>query len=220
MRRRHERVGRPIAILQDLQGAKMRTGKTATLPIHLEPGASVPLTARSGPSTPHSIRIDHPGLPQKCAPDELLLRDGGLACGWTAWKANMSSGGDRRGRAQPHKGIHFPGLRFSAALTEKDLADLRFGLEQDIDAVAISFVRQAEDVRDVREVIRNRSRPPSAVVIAKLERREALDELDGILAEADGVMVARGDLGVETSAAACRSCRNRSSANQTSPASW
>ncbi len=111
----------------------------------------------------------------------------------------------------PEAGVHFPGLRLSAeTLTEKDLADLRFGLEHGIDAVALSFVRRADDVRAVREAIAQQVPGPLRPwVIAKIERAEALDELAGILAEADGVLVARGDLDLEVSAERVPSLQKR-----------
>jgi pyruvate kinase len=108
---------------------------------------------------------------------------------------------EQGGTLMPHKGINLPGVRLSvSALTEKDKLDLEFGLKQEVDAVAISFVRKLEDVIEVRDFIR-RSDPSKAdlPLIAKLERREAVEQLEAILDTADGVMVARGDLGVETS---------------------
>jgi pyruvate kinase len=105
------------------------------------------------------------------------------------------------GTLLPHKGINLPHTSLAApSLTEKDKQDLAFGLQQDVDAVAISFVRKAEDIRQVREVIRAIDPSKDSMpIIAKLERREALDQLDEIIEVTDGVMVARGDLGVETS---------------------
>ena len=205
VRQAAQRVGRPVAILQDLQGPKLRTGKTVDgLPIHLEPGASVRLTAGSGPSTPHSICIDYPGLARELRPGtRVLLRDGELELRVVRVDGEeVVSEVIAGGVLGPEAGVHFPGLRLSAeTLTEKDLADLRFGLEHGIDAVALSFVRRADDVRAVRKAIAQQVPGPLRPwVIAKIERAEALDELPGILAEADGVLVARGDLDLEVSA--------------------
>src|SRR6185295_12234166 len=100
------------------------------------------------------------------------------------------------GEIADHKGVNFPGVRLSAAsLTPKDRADLAFGLSMGVDYVALSFVRRADDITGLRRLLRRAQRPPA--VIAKIERREAIENLDSILDAADGVMVARGDLGVE-----------------------
>jgi pyruvate kinase len=209
-----QRVGRPVAILQDLQGPKLRTGPTVDgLPIHLEPGDPVRLTATPGVTTPQSISIDSPGLARELRPGaRVLLRDGELELRVVRVEgevvlAEVITGGE----LGPEAGVHFPGLRLSAeTLTEKDLADLRFGLQHGIDAVALSFVRRPDDVRAVRAAIAQqvpgRLRP---WVIAKIERTEALDELPGILAEADGVLVARGDLDLEVTAERVPSLQKR-----------
>ncbi len=214
VRRAAQHVGRPVAILQDLQGPKLRTGPTVDgLPIRLEPGASVRLTAGTGTTTPHSISIDYPSLGRELRPGaRVLLRDGELQLRVVRVEgdellAEVIAGGE----LGPEAGVHFPGLQLSTeTLTEKDLADLRFGMQHGIDAVALSFVRRPEDVRAVRAAMAvDFPTPLRPWVIAKIERAEALDELPGILAEADGVLVARGDLDLEVSAERVPSLQKR-----------
>jgi pyruvate kinase len=203
IRRAAEHVGVPIAILQDLQGVKIRIGLLQNGKVELKDGQLFVLTNRDVPGDEKEVSISWPSLPRDVKKDHLLLLDDGrltlrvLDSTDTDIRTVVEHGGE----LLPHKGINLPGTRLAApSLTDKDLADLAFGLTQDVDAVAISFVRRAEDIARVRQAIiefdRKKARLP---VIAKLERREALDHLVDILEVADGVMVARGDLGVETS---------------------
>jgi len=198
-----EIVKRPIAVLQDLQGIKIRTGTLQSNSVTLRPGQAYTLTTRSVPGDEREVSVTWAGLPSSVRADDLLLLDDGRI----RLRVDSVHGEDvitnveQGGVLSSHKGINLPGIHIEIpALTEKDRADLAFGLQQDIDVLAISFVRTAEDIHEVREFIRWTD--PSKVslpLIAKLERRDALDHLDAILEAADGVMVARGDLGVETS---------------------
>ncbi len=193
------RLGRPVAILQDLQGPKIRLG-TLPEPVTVQPGQvlvfragveraddalPVPLAEFAEALRPgHRISIDD-GLIEL----EVLRVDGDRVEARALLGGTLSS----------HKGINLPGVPLDIpGFTEKDEADLRFGLDHDVDAVAISFVRTAEDVARVRRAMTEYA-PDKAdtPLIAKLERAEALRNLEDILAVADGVMVARGDLGVE-----------------------
>ena len=116
-----------------------------------------------------------------------------------------------------HKGINLPGVHLSApAVTEKDVDDLAFGLSLGVDYVALTFVRQAEDLRQVRHLLREHG--ADTPVIAKIEKPEAVENLDEILGACDGVMVARGDLGVEMARSRCRCSRSRSSRPPTAAA--
>lgn len=204
IRKVSKKLGAPVGILQDLQGPKIRVGDLTT-PLQLSDGERVYLYATE--STPpedsgKKIPVDFRQLFDSVRPaDRLLLDDGRLTLevvsviGRNALAADVVIGGP----LSSHKGINLPGVRLRiAGFTEKDEADLAFGISQNVDAVAISFVRSAEDVKKVRyamERFSNGKRMP--MLIAKLEKPEALDNLDAILEIVDGVMVARGDLGVE-----------------------
>jgi pyruvate kinase len=198
-----KRIDIPVGILQDLQGPKIRVGRLAA-PIQLEEGESVTLYTEADPrpkSTGQTIPVDFRQLFEAVQEgDRLLLDDGRLALTVNsvtrrALKAQVMVGG----LLTSHKGINLPGVQLRiSGYTKKDEEDLAFGIAQDVDAVAVSFVRTAEGVDQVRKAMQrfsNGKRLP--LLIAKLERPEALDNLDAILEVVDGVMVARGDLGVE-----------------------
>lgn len=202
------RLGCPIAILQDLQGPKIRTGSLqGGQPVRLVDAALITITTRDVAGTADLISTTYQSLPQDVkAGDRILLDDGlmelrVLAANETDVQCQVVHGGILK----EHKGINLPGVAVSApALTEKDREDLRFGVMHGVDYVALSFVRQPEDVLEAKDLIRqfqvekgetDQVMPPP--LIAKLEKPEALAHLDEILAAVDGVMVARGDLGVE-----------------------
>jgi pyruvate kinase len=204
IRKVSEKLGLAIGILQDLQGPKIRVGDLAE-PVQLSEGEIVILYA-TGTTRPENggthIPVDFRQLFDSVrTADRLLLDDGRLTLEVVSVKdrnaltARVIVGG----LLTSHKGINLPGVRLRiAGFTEKDEADLAFGISQDVDAVAISFVRSADDVKKVRyamERFSNGRRLP--LLIAKLEKPEALDNLEEILDIVDGVMVARGDLGVE-----------------------
>ncbi len=190
--------GLPIAILQDLSGPKIRTGAFAGGPVELKTGEVFTLTSRDVPGDEREVSLTYPALPEDVQPgDTLLLADGALEL-----RVENVTGPDIRcrvilgGQLSSHKGINLPSRSIRAPiLTRKDREDLAFGLEQGVDYVALSFVRSAADIETAREAMRahGRERP----IIAKIEKHEALAELDAIIAAVDGVMVARGDLGVD-----------------------
>ena len=204
IRKTADKLGTSIGILQDLQGPKIRVGELPE-PIQLAESELVTLfvTGTTPPGNGEKkIPVDFRQLFDSVrTSDRLLLDDGRLALEVISVKdrnaltAKVVVGGT----LSSHKGINLPGVRLRiSGFTEKDEADLAFGISHGIDAVAISFVRTAEDVKKVRyamERFSKESRMP--LLIAKLEKPEALDNLDAILDEVDGVMVARGDLGVE-----------------------
>ncbi|HET9907352.1 MAG TPA: pyruvate kinase [Anaerolineales bacterium] len=205
IRQLEEKLGAPVGILQDLQGPKIRVGALTKI-IQLAEGEIVVLHATGMPPPDESgtmIPVDFRQLFDSVRiSDRLLLDDGRLTLevvsvdrSHYALKAKVIVGGP----LTSHKGINLPGVRLRiSGFTEKDEADLAFGIAQNVDAVAISFVRTAEDIKKVRyamERLSNGKRLP--LLIAKLEKPEALDNLDAILDLVDGVMVARGDLGVE-----------------------
>ena len=192
------KLGRPVAVLQDLAGPKIRIGAFADGPVRLEPGAEFTLTARDVPGDAREVSLTYAGLPGDVSPgDTLLLADGALDL-----RVESIDGPDIRcrvivgGEINSHKGINLPSGGITAPiLDEKDLADLRFGLEQGVDYVALSFVRNAADVRCALDVMDEAGR--RVPLIAKIEQREAVDNIEEILPLVDGIMVARGDLGVE-----------------------
>ena len=193
-------LNRPLAILLDLCGPKIRTGLLeGHKPVYLQAGQELTLTTRDvvGNSTLISTSYSH--LPHDVnAGDRILFADGLIELrveqiGKTDLRCRVINGGE----LGEHKGINLPGIKISApSLTEKDRADLSFGLQQKVDYVALSFVRSARDCIGAKTLIEFLG--ASVPLIAKIEKREALDDLDNIIAACDGVMVARGDLGVET----------------------
>jgi len=199
LRRAAEREGRTLCILQDLQGPKIRTGRLERHePVLIKIGSTVTITPEDVPGTATRISTTFPDLAKEVAPGTRVLLSDGLI----ELRVKSVRGKDvicevvNGGMLGEHKGINLPGVAFSiSALTDKDRKDLEFGLKHGVDAVAISFVRSAADVRMVKQII---ARCGSDVpIIAKLEKPQAIDHLEEILEEANGVMVARGDLGVE-----------------------
>ncbi|MDW8403606.1 pyruvate kinase [Chloroflexus sp.] len=199
VRRAAAEAGRHVAILQDLQGPKIRTGPLANgQPVELVAGQRFVITTEPIIGDANRVSTTYRALPLDVRPrDRILLSDGLIELVVTGHTdTDVETEVVHGGRLREHQGINLPGVRVSApAATEKDYIDLAFGLEQGVDYVALSFVRRASDVREVKEFIRRAGK--QTPVIAKIERPEALDVLPEILAEADGIMVARGDLGVE-----------------------
>jgi len=191
-------VGREIALLADLPGPKMRIGQLATEPIELAADSAFTLTTEEIVGDETRASVSFARLPQAVKPgDRLLLNDGLIQLEVTQVRGpevrcGVQVGGELRSR----KGLNLPGIDLGInAFTERDRECLAFALEHGVDIVSQSFVESAEDVRSVREAARELGH--DAFVVAKIERAGALDKVDEILAEADGIMVARGDLGVE-----------------------
>src|SRR5580692_10568865 len=199
LRRAAEREGRTVCILQDLQGPKIRTGPLeGHEPVMLKTGSVVTITPQNITGTATRICTTFPDLARELSPGARILLSDGLI----EMRVRSVRGKDvlcdviNGGLLGEHKGINLPGVALSIpALTEKDRKDLEFGLTHGVDAIALSFVRTAADVSTVKQIIaaHNSDLP----VIAKLEKPQAIDHLEEILEAADGVMVARGDLGVE-----------------------
>jgi pyruvate kinase len=193
------RLGCHIGIMQDLSGPKIRTGPVASdKPIALVEGQELELRAGDAPTTNAVIHTPYAELIRSARPgDRLLLDDGRIELRIVerrqdALRASVVNGGPLGG----HKGINAPGVPLPAsAITSKDAADLRFGLELGVDFVALSFVQTAEDVLRAREIMT--AAGASVPLIAKIERPSGVEHLDAILEHADAVMVARGDLGLE-----------------------
>ena len=193
------KLGKDVAILQDLQGPKIRVGLVENDVMQLDKGSQLILTneevtdAASG-----RVHVSYAGLSEDVEPGGRILLDDGLlelkVLDTTEHDVitEVIIGGPLRSR----KGVNLPHLRASApALTEKDLADLDFGFSVDVDIIALSFVRDESDVTDLVHRIRDSGKQIS--VIAKIEKPEAVNKIDQILEQADGIMVARGDLGIE-----------------------
>ncbi|MEB3271476.1 MAG: pyruvate kinase [Synechococcus sp.] len=195
----HE-LGVHIGILQDLQGPKIRLGRFAGGPITLAPGDAFSLTCREVSCNRQIATVTYDRLADEVpAGSRILLDDGRVEMvvetvdqpGQTL-HCRVSVGGV----LSNNKGVNFPDVQLSIrALTDKDRIDLAFGLQQGVDWVALSFVRNPSDMQEIRELIR--SHGYSTPVVAKIEKFEAIDSIDAILPLCDGVMVARGDLGVE-----------------------
>lgn len=196
-----KKVGQPIAVLVDLSGPKIRTGELKDdQPIKLVPGAIFTLTTRPVLGDENQVSTNFKDLPRVVNPGtRLLLDDGALSLivestTDTDVVCRVIDGGLLAER----KGINLPGVPLPIdSLTEKDIVDLKWAVEQNADYIALSFVRRASDCERAKQLIAEAG--GRAPLIAKIEKAEAIDHLDEIIAAADGIMVARGDLGVETS---------------------
>ncbi|MFO7860704.1 MAG: pyruvate kinase [Desulfosalsimonas sp.] len=193
-----EETGVPVAILQDLRGPKIRVGEVEAPGIHLKTGETLVLTTDAEAGQGNRVSVSYPHLPEDVSVgDTILLADGLMEMVVTrTTKTEVHCEVISGGTLTSHKGINLPsGSVRTPAITEKDKGDLAFGLSQDVDYVAMSFVRRSEDVRQAKEIIAHAGH--STPVIAKIEKHEALKDIDNIMDVSDGIMVARGDLGVE-----------------------
>lgn len=190
--------GRAVAVLVDLQGPKIRLETFQDGPQELKIGDTFTITTRDVPGTKELVGTTFKGLPGDCAPgDRLLIDDGNVAVRVVeVTDTDVVTRVEVPGMVSDHKGLNLPGVAVSVpALSEKDKEDLRWGIEQDADFIALSFVRSAEDIKDVHEIMDEVGvRIP---VIAKIEKPQAVENLFDIVSTFDGIMVARGDLGVE-----------------------
>jgi pyruvate kinase len=194
-----EKRGTPIAILQDLAGPKIRVGKFKNDTIVLKSGLTFVLTTEDVSGDQQKASITYSKLPEEVKiNDRILLADGSIELRVLKTDAkNIICEVLVGGELSSHKGINVPGGTLSVeAFTEKDRVDLEFGLDHGVDYVAMSFVRRQEDILPVKEVMEEKKK--FAPIIAKIEKHEALENLEGILQTVDGIMVARGDLAVET----------------------
>jgi pyruvate kinase len=195
VRKAADMAGRPVAILLDLQGPKIRVGKIEGGKVDLVTGSEVTITVADNlPGTAERFSCSYDGLPDDVTPgDPILINDGALRLEVIkVAKPEVRCRVLVGGKLSDHKGINLPGTAVSIpALTPKDIEDLRFGLEQGVDFVALSFVRSADDIRQIKRLA------PTTPIIAKIEKPQAVDRIDEIAQLADGIMVARGDLGVE-----------------------
>ena len=191
-------TGRRVTILADLPGPKMRIGKIRPEPIKLSAGGHFCLTSEDVVGDPHRVSMSFAALPQVVKPGNQLYLNDGLV----QLEVERVAGNDVvctvvvGGELRSHKGLNLPGIHLGiSAFTEQDRVCLEFALAQGVDAVSQSFIETAEDVNAVRNAAQKLGHHP--FIIAKIERADALDHYDEILAATDGIMVARGDLGVE-----------------------
>ena len=195
------RMKRPLAVLVDLSGPKIRTRSLKNHEaVELKAGQLFTITTRDIEGDATQVATNYPGMPDDVRPgDRILLDDGAIELRVESTTASdvvtrVINGGILAER----KGINLPGIKLPIpSLTEKDRDDLRWAAQQDVDYFALSFVRSGKDCTQAKELIKRAG--SNAPLIAKIEKAEAIDHLDDIIAAADGVMVARGDLGVETS---------------------
>jgi len=196
-----EKLNRPLAVLVDLSGPKIRTGLLKNNePVILEAGAQFIITTRDIVGDSSEVSTNYPDLARVVQPGaRLLLDDGAIELRVeSSNKTDVVCRVVNGGTLDERKGINLPGVSLPiASLTEKDRSDLKWAVTQNADYIALSFVRRAEDCVDAKNLIQEAG--GTAPLVAKIEKSEAMEHLDEIIAAADAVMVARGDLGVETS---------------------
>jgi len=201
IRRISQSVNCPVTILQDLQGPKIRTGEILGNQIEIHKGQLFTLTTQELCGDENQVSVDFPQLIESATPGgKILLDDGNLELEIISVSSDqVKTRVIQGGILKSHKGVNLPGAKIEIpGFTEKDLEDLKFGIELGVDAIAVSFVQKAADILSVRQAIKIIASDDTSIpIIAKLERPTALDNLDEILSVSDGVMVARGDLGVE-----------------------
>jgi pyruvate kinase len=193
------KIGQPIAILQDLGGPKIRIGKIIKEPIFLKEGSSFILTNREVTGNEQEVSLTFPSLPQKVKKGDCIF----LADGTLELKVKEFTSTDiicrvvRGGKLTSHQGVNIPNISMDIpSLTEKDYQDILFGIKNKVDFIGLSFIRRAEDVLKVRKILKE-NKAEEISLIAKIEKKEAVDNLKEIIETSDGIMVARGDLGVE-----------------------
>ncbi len=199
IRRVSNEIGKPIGILQDLQGPKIRIGQVLNNQIELKDGQEFSITTEDVPPTETMVSTTYKDLAKDLsAGDNLLIDDGNIRfrvieSDGVKIRCTVTCGGVLKNK----KGINVPDLKLSTkALTDKDIEDLMFGIANDVEYIALSFVREAKDVVELKALIREKAYK-DIPIIAKIEKPQAVENIDEILAVTDGIMVARGDLGVE-----------------------
>ncbi|ETT64851.1 pyruvate kinase [Paenibacillus odorifer] len=199
IRQASKELNKTVAILLDTKGPEIRTGKLEVEPIELVQDEYLTLTTEEILGTQDRISITYSELPNDVQVGSIILIDDGLIgltvvdIQGTEIKTRIVNGGTIKSK----KGVNVPGVNISLpGITEKDTNDILFGIEQDIDFIAASFVRKASDVQEIRELL-EKNNASHIQIISKIENQQGVDNLDEILEASDGLMVARGDLGVE-----------------------
>ncbi len=207
LRKASKRTGYNVAILQDLQGPKIRTGNLPKEGIEVKKGHKVVLTSSLKPKK-EEIPLQYRNLPKEVKKGDILLIDDGLIelTVTSTEKDKIHAKAKNNGIIKSNKGINVPtGEIRASSITKKDLRDLKFGLKAGVDYIALSFVKSASDIKELRNHIKKAGKQTK--IIAKIERKEAIENLEEIVNAADGIMVARGDLGLEIPAAQVPICQ-------------
>ena len=192
-------LDRPVCIMGDLKGPEIRTGRLKAGEVYLESNSMVCLTPEECEGDPERVQISHAPLYKDVKPGQLVyMSDGAITLNVEEIKGReVFCRVQRGGKLGERKGLNFPGATLSLPfLIEKDYEDIRFLIEKDIDFIAASFVRSAYDLKEMRKFM-DLQRGERIKIVAKIETQQAVDDLENIVMECDGVMVARGDLGVE-----------------------
>ena len=193
-----KKANKAVAILVDLQGPKIRLGRFSSGPHELSRGDTFTITTDDIAGTKDKVSTTYKGLPGDCkAGDAIMIDDGKVSVQVVQVKGNdVITKVIQPGMVSNNKGINLPGVAVSLpALSEKDIADLRWGLKAGVDFIALSFVRNAADIKDIHKIMDEVG--VKVPVIAKIEKPQAVENLQEIVDAFDGIMVARGDLGVE-----------------------
>ncbi|MEK7555915.1 MAG: pyruvate kinase [Patescibacteria group bacterium] len=192
------KLDKPIAILQDLAGPKIRIGEFYKERVHLKKGSMFTLTTKKIVGDETKAFVNYKQLPKEVKKGDFILLDDGkkklqvLSVHNSEIKCKVIVGGETKGR----RGVNVPGVHLRiSAITEKDKKDLEFGIKHQVDFIALSFVRQADDIVTLRKILRTRGADIS--IIAKIETSEAIQNIDSIIEQSDGIMIARGDLAIE-----------------------
>lgn len=198
IRRVAEETGKNVAIMLDTRGPEIRLGYFKEEPVHLEEGAQVTLTTDAIEGDKQRIPVTHKGLPEDVREGDTILIDDGLVelRVLSATKTEINCLVGNGGELTSQKGVNVPGVVISLpAVTQKDIEDIQFGIEQNVNFIAASFVRKPADILSIRHILEKAG--ACIDIIAKIENRRAVSNLDDIIKVSDGIMVARGDLGVE-----------------------
>ena len=194
-----EELGQPTAILLDTKGPEIRTGQFDAPEVFLEEGQTFTITMKDVMGNKEICTVSYKGLANDVKPGDTILIDDGLV-GLTVKEVNNDDivcEVQNSGIVKNHKGVNVPGVKVNLpAITEKDRSDIEFGIEQGIDFIAASFVRKVSDVLAIREILEENN-AEHIKIISKIENQEGVENLDEIIEVSDGIMVARGDLGVE-----------------------
>ena len=193
------KIGKVVAVLQDLGGPKIRIGKIRKESVFLKEGSSFILTNRNVVGDEQAVSVSISSLSQKVKKgDAIFLSDGALELKVKEIKvADIICRIMRGGKLSSHKGINIPNLSMNiSSLTDKDYQDILFGIKNKVDFIGLSFIRSAEDIIKVRKILR-KNKAEEISLIAKIEKKEAVSNLKEIIEFSDGIMIARGDLGVE-----------------------